>query len=46
MEKKEAKELTLKVWGFLRDNPEINNKDKTPYWDDIQYLTGFCPLCE
>jgi hypothetical protein len=48
MTHREAKAITLEVWTFLRDNPEIDDKANLPKYllDKIKYLRGLCPLCE
>jgi len=45
---KQAKELSLEVWTYLRDHPEIERKAQLPseLYDKISRLTGRCPLCE
>ena len=45
---KEAKELSLEVWKYLRDHPEIENKDQLPseLYDKISRLRARCPLCD
>jgi len=45
---KEAKELTLEIWRYLRDHPEITCKSYLPdkLRSKIQYLKHTCPLCE
>jgi hypothetical protein len=47
MTQKEAKELSLEVWRYLRDHPEIKRKNGLPayLWDQIIGLHGCCPLC-
>lgn len=46
--KKQTKELTLEVWEYLRDNPEIAFKNDLPeeLFNKIEYLFLHCPLCE
>jgi len=46
--KKWAKELSLEVWEYLRDYPEITRKEALPkkLYDKIKYLRRECPLCE
>ena len=43
----EAKELTLEVWRYLRDHPEIGRKKDLPeeIYDKIKYFSNACPLC-
>jgi hypothetical protein len=46
--RKEAKELSLEAWRYLRDNPEIDTKSGLPS-EIFNKITGFwfsCPLCE
>ena len=47
MTKKEAKELTIKVWEWLRDNPSAKFKGDVPdkLFKQIQDLYHDCPLC-
>ena len=46
--KKWAKELSLEIWEYLRDYPEINRKEALPIklYRKIMYLVGECPMCE
>ena len=48
MTKQEAKDLTIEVWTYLRDNPEIDRKINLPIELilKIKDLEGRCPLCE
>lgn len=48
MKKSEAKALSLEVWGWLKDHPEIGQKSKLPAFllSKIQYTRCYCPLCE
>lgn len=48
MTNQEAKELTLEVWKYFRDHPEIENKPDLPkeLFKKIDNLTCLCPLCE
>jgi hypothetical protein len=48
MTQKKAKELSLEVWRYLRDHPEICLKDGLPkdLWEDIFHLVNACPLCQ
>jgi len=48
MDKKEAKELTLEVWRYLRDHPEITYKCDLPVdlFYKIKDMKYRCPLCE
>ena len=43
-----AKRLTLKVWRYLRDHPEIRRKQYLPekLYRKIRFLNYICPLCE
>jgi hypothetical protein len=45
---KKAKELSLEVWRYLAEHPEIGCKSELPnyIWREIRNLTGRCPLCE
>lgn len=46
--KKRAKELSLEVWDYLRDHPEIDKKEDLPLdlYDNVIHLFHACPLCE
>jgi len=48
MTKKEAKELTLEVWRYLAEHPEISGKKQLPreIHCKIERLKVGCPLCE
>jgi hypothetical protein len=48
MTKKQAKKITLEVWTYLRDHPEIKRKFNLPkeLWDKIKSFIGACALCE
>ncbi|MDR1325281.1 MAG: hypothetical protein LBK00_04510 [Treponema sp.] len=48
MKKKEAKALSLEVWTYRAEHPELDNKHDLPpaLWEKIAGLKGFCPLCE
>ena len=48
MTKSEAKKLSLEVWRYLRDHPEIVSKIGLPsgLYVKIQPLIARCPLCE
>jgi hypothetical protein len=43
----EAKELSLEVWQYLAEHPEIDSKKKLPIklYTKIKHLKGECPLC-
>ena len=45
--KRWAKKLSLEVWGYLKDHPEIKSKCALPpeIWDKIKSLVFNCPLC-
>jgi hypothetical protein len=45
--KKEAKELSLEVWRYLREHPEISSKFKLPraILDKVVGFPFLCPLC-
>jgi hypothetical protein len=45
MTQKEAKELTLELWGYLAEHPECEYKEDTPLWDKVKNLSADCPLC-
>lgn len=48
MTKKYAKKLSLEVWEYLRDHPEIKCKRDLPsrLYKKIELLSCNCPLCE
>jgi hypothetical protein len=48
MTPREAKELSLKVWRYLTEHPEIKHKKNLPdfLWKRIRHLRHACPLCE
>jgi hypothetical protein len=48
MTKQEAKELSLEVWRYLAEHPEIQMKRYLPdeIWDKIKDMACACPLCE
>jgi hypothetical protein len=48
MTKRKAKEICLEIWGYLKDNPDVKDKEYLPQelWDLISGLLGKCPLCE
>jgi hypothetical protein len=48
MYKRQAKKLSLKVWGYFKDHPEIKSKDELPekLYLKILGLYNYCPLCE
>ena len=45
---KEAKELSLKIWEYFADHPELKRKDELPSWlfSQIEFMVLNCPLCE
>jgi hypothetical protein len=45
MTAQETKELSGKVWRYLRDNPSVRDKEDTPYCDDVSGMTNNEPLC-
>jgi hypothetical protein len=47
MTKKEAKELTLKVWRYLAEHPECDEKSDVPdeLYEKIEAFYDRCPLC-
>jgi hypothetical protein len=48
MTKQEAKELSLEVWRYLAEHPEIDRKDDLPkpLFSKIVHCLSRCPLCE
>jgi hypothetical protein len=44
---KEAKELTIEVWTYFAEHPEIRRKYELPkiLYEKIEYLCNECPLC-
>jgi hypothetical protein len=48
MTKQEAKELSLEVWRYLAEHPEIRRKENLPdgIYNKIRDLEFECPLCE
>ena len=48
MTKLETKELSLEVWRYFRDHPDINSKSRLPddLYNKIIYMYNDCPLCE
>jgi hypothetical protein len=48
MTQKEAKELTLELWGYLAEHPECRFKYDVlvELWNKINRLRNSCPLCE
>jgi hypothetical protein len=47
MTKQEAKELSLEVWRYLDEHPDIAKKEGLPekLYSKIKHLLGECPLC-
>jgi hypothetical protein len=47
MTRQEAKKLSLEVWRYLRDHPNIKNKRGLPQelFAKIKDLESQCPLC-
>jgi hypothetical protein len=45
---KEAIELTLEMWSYLVEHPEIKYKSSLPkeLWDKIKNMATKCPVCE
>jgi hypothetical protein len=45
---KEAKEVCLRVWGYLVDHPEISRKSNLPedLREEIRGMLCSCPLCQ
>jgi len=48
MTEKESKELTIEVWTYLAEHPEIRRKYELPkiLYEKIKDLELKCPLCE
>jgi len=48
MKKQEAKELSLEVWRYLVEHPEIKCKETLPHklYLKINDMVSSCPLCE
>ena len=48
MTKRQAKDLSLEVWQYLMEHPEIDNKGQLPskLYKKISRLRAHCPLCE
>jgi hypothetical protein len=48
MTRHEAKELSLEVWRYLAEHPEINKKHDLPphLFEKISDLFNQCPLCD
>jgi len=48
MTKQEAKEITLEVWQYLADHPEIDDKKRLPgyLYRKVKSFLNLCPLCE
>jgi hypothetical protein len=48
MTQQEAKELSLEVWGYLADHPDVKDKFYIPneIYEKIRYMRGRCPFCE
>ena len=48
MTKREAKALSLKVWQYFKEHPEVKHKEDLPkdLWDKVNHMLGYCPLCE
>lgn len=48
MTRMEAKELSLEVWRYLAEHPEIRRKEGLPValYKKVVGLAGRCPLCE
>jgi hypothetical protein len=44
----EAKALSLEVWRYLAEHPEIGKKELLPdeFYEKIENLTCECPLCD
>jgi hypothetical protein len=48
MTEKRAKELSLEVWRYLAEHPEITHKADLPEYlmKKLYWLKSHCPLCE
>ena len=44
--KKWAKKLSLEVWEYFRDHPEISGKEYLPFYESISNCINSCPLCD
>jgi hypothetical protein len=47
MTQKDTKELTIEMWTYLAEHPEIRVKDQMPsyLWDKVRIFIAECPLC-
>lgn len=47
MTDKEAKELSIEIWQYLYDHPDIYHKKDLPesIFNQIKDIVNFCPLC-
>jgi hypothetical protein len=47
MTKQEAKELSLEVWRYLEEHPEVDRKTDLPesLLDKVRVCWCYCPLC-
>ena len=48
MTPQEAKELSIKIWTYIAEHPEIKQKWELPndLYDEIALITWQCPLCK
>lgn len=46
MEKKEAKERSLRLWTWLADHPGKGKKDYPLYEEEVKGLAARCSLCD
>jgi len=48
MTKQEAKELSLEVWRYLAEHPEIPRKERLPkeIFNKVRLCQHYCPLCD
>jgi len=48
MTKQEAKELSLEVWRYLAEHPELRTKENLPneIFYKIRFCEHYCPLCD
>lgn len=48
MTKRKAKSLSLKVWRYLAEHPELKSKRELPsaLFKQLKQMSAWCPLCE
>ena len=45
--KQQAKDLSLQVWGYLKENPTLYKKDvPAELLDQIKDFSSYCSMCE